>query len=705
MMPLISQNPHLDSAFQIELIQSPMPVTYLSAAQEILDNLILEHFQLDTYPLKESQEIDELFEKIRSSIPILQISPPALESNFNTQSRKDDLSGFSITCLLPNAFTQGAGKYVAEMMSRWLIPGKQILIVGQIALAFRFLRRPEHSFFIFQQLISLDSREELKVAYEKLPSLLKDMQTSIMAVYRARYLASLKSYLPEHKNLLIEESLHSLFKKSDQSLFDAMHGIITKLSAEEKLEEVKKNLNYLVCSRPKVFDRDIFTEIISFTKLLTSSFASKKNPRYLSRIIAYHYLFKKILEEKTTQFPDERHFSLKLIHNASHAKEPVPILAFLIGMNFLKETERFDFKHLSEVIKTCNPNCLILKESYLTERQNQKFLFLYFEISKKDSSSFSFKEMRYFQEKLPTELKKQIEIVAHPIFMPRNEEELLRNLIVLSKEIKYLRDLPQVSIHYEKQTDENLSFTVLLARIYTKKSLSISQMAEQSQNEIKIDIDHIRTSSKLKKRHPIETVILRATLPKTPFFRPDYSIDLLRARQKIVQDLYQRIGEFRDFNGGIIIQQERAIGSLRNALLPMSPYYEMLLENYFYSLRPAVMQTIHDTSTLAIHFTLLLDLEKTPFNHRSYVLHEQTLDRFYIGWIQCIAPGFKEEVLKVTGLPSHELTISFLQIDQISALGFILKISSLETVELFHQKLLKALTSWETHFACPIQST
>ena len=52
-----------------------------------------------------------------------------------------------------------------------------------------------------------------------------------------------------------------------------------------------------------------------------------------------------------------------------------------------------------------------------------------------------------------------------PVFMPRNEEEIMRNIVSLSDQIKYLRDIPQVFITFDEQTTANLFFTIIMVRL------------------------------------------------------------------------------------------------------------------------------------------------------------------------------------------------------------------------------------------------
>ena len=332
-------------------------------------------------------------------------------------------------------------------------------------------------------------------------------------------------------------------------------------------------------------------------------------------------------------------------------------------MNFIKETERFEYRHLQEAVRNCLPCAAFVQDSFLIDRRHEKILFLYVEIYKAEGNPFTIKEIKHLRESLPIKLIRHIETVAHSIFMPRNEEELLRNIIILANQIKYVRDLPQLSIHYEKQTDTHLFFTIVLVRLKLKETRSLDEIFTKMEESIRIDIDEIRIAGHLKKKYPKEAAILHASIEKGFFFRSDYSVDLLKARQKVFTELNLALGEFRDFNGGMIIQQDQAFSRLRQSIGSLNPHSELLLENYFYSVRPAMMQTIYDSSILKVHFEMLLETTDIKLGDKSYLIHQKRIHHFHFYWIQAAEPTFKDHIINAIGLPSNELTNSFLKID------------------------------------------
>jgi len=308
------------------------------------------------------------------------------------------------------------------------------------------------------------------------------------------------------------------------------------------------------------------------------------------------------------------------------------------------------------------------------------------------------------KQKLPSQFVRGSNHILHPIFMPRNEEETIRNLIVLSKQIKYVKDLPQVSIHYEKQTHIDLTFTIIVARLLKGAMEPLRKILEKSR--IKLDIEDVRFTGYVKQKYVKEGAIFRITIDKRPFFRPDHSVDLLKARQKIVGELSDCLGEFRDFNGGMILKQDEALNLLRQDLGKLSAESEFLLENYFYSLKPGIMQTVHDTATLNKHYELLRTVLKSDLKVQPYQVLGESIEKFFLCFITAQDSSFKESVLNAIAplkISTHDLTTSFLEINDTSAMGFILRVECPEIVQKFRAAILSGFNEWCHKFYCPLE--
>lgn len=69
--------------------------------------------------------------------------------------------------------------------------------------------------------------------------------------------------------------------------------------------------------------------------------------------------------------------------------------------------------------------------------------------------------------------------------MQRNEEEVMRNLLILRREISSIQDIPQVIVLYDNHNHHEITFTVLLVRV--KKSgdycvLDLLRLSKENEN-------------------------------------------------------------------------------------------------------------------------------------------------------------------------------------------------------------------------------
>ena len=602
-----------------------------------------------------------------------------------------------VSFLCPGEYTHGVGRYVDDSLSRWLVPGKNLSICGTAKSAFSFDTLPGQGFFFGSILLSIESRQDAEIAERNFNSLILEMKLNIQAVYQARYITSLKNLSYEHRNLMIQEQIKTLLtpslqRESEQSLFDLLQGFFVKLNREEKEGQIQKTITQLTEIRPKSFDRGMFSEMTYFTVLFKDQFAMKRQARHISRIIALHYLFKKILIESNKKNPTERHVSLKVYK--SQINEELPVLGILFGMNILRESEQLDRRILLTAIKACIPGVESVKDSYLFDKRDGKVHLFYIEIHKPAYAQFSANEVNALRGRLQQEVQKQIESDVHPIFLPRNEEEVARNLIILSQQLKYNRDLPQVNIQYEKQSDTAIFFTILIARLLLPTTKGVREQLLENPSDLTFSIEEIREIGKLRRKTPKETSVLRVALDKAPFFRADYSVDLLRARQKIAYELRRIIGEYRDFNGGMILKQEEALVALRKLIGPITQETELLLEEYFYAIRPGIMQTALPTEVLKTHFHMLERIR----NSTHTVLVDKT-DNYYLLFGKSQSANFKSHIETAVGklsIPSYELTNCFVQIQSMNFLGYILRAEA-EEGELLFQAFNQSLSSVQYH--------
>ncbi len=209
-------------------------------------------------------------------------------------------------------------------------------------------------------------------------------------------------------------------------------------------------------------------------------------------------------------------------------------------------------------------------------------------------------------------------IFLPPVFMPRNEEEMLRSIVVLSRQFRFVDDLPQAIVQYDSQNESDLIFTVLLVRLLRSKTSRLETLIAPSL--LPIHVEEVRKAGLLKKKTVKEAAILRVKVAKGPLFRLDGAVDIPRGRAKVVAELERLFGPFRDYNGGMIGKQEEVLRALETQIGIEDPAIELILQNFFYSIRPGIMKTLLPIDSIKRLFLLLLE-KGAPFEHEGEAYH------------------------------------------------------------------------------------
>ena len=147
------------------------------------------------------------------------------------------------------------------------------------------------------------------------------------------------------------------------------------LSNDRKTAMVQEKIGSLIQKRPKEFGKNIFSEMQQFLIMSRDEFKSQRDYHHISRIISILYMIRKLLKQNLDQYPDKRHVILKFLKTKlrSMNKQEKMVLGVLVGLNFLKEHEVFEKKHLAYAIKKFLP--YTIKEIISKEFKNTKIDF------------------------------------------------------------------------------------------------------------------------------------------------------------------------------------------------------------------------------------------------------------------------------------------------------------------------------------------
>jgi hypothetical protein len=422
----------------------------------------------------------------------------------------------------------------------------------------------------------------------------------------------------------------------------------------------------------------------------------------MSRLIAIQYHFKSLLRNQIKEAPQKRHFKLKLFRTRSfaNASRGTAALGIVVGVNLIKEREKFEKRHLLKAIQAYIPSVKVIEGSFQFLRQSSESIcMLYCEVEKEEGAAFSKQEILLLRRELPKALERRVEHLMHPVFMPRNEEEIYRNILMLGNQIKYLRDIPQVTISFDEQSQKHLYFTVILVRVLKADDQSIQQYFLVQPSSLEYIHDRSQYVGSLRRKHKKEATVFRVKIAKEAFLRSDFTIDLNKARQAVFNELSRVLGELRDFNGGMIARQNEVLKELQASLESERGYNELLLENFFYSLNPVIVRNVFDPSTLKSLYRLLADaVDDVADFDQSYSLKTTTHDDTVFVMIKAQDRSLKDELYKAISLlkiPSSSMASMYLSDYDVVYIGYIYRQHDLHEQHSFCQTIEHTLASWK----------
>jgi len=423
--------------------------------------------------------------------------------------------------------------------------------------------------------------------------------------------------IPHKKFSLAEVRLYPESASETHRIFNLLHGL-----AEELLLEVKSPFHgqsfvhqakpILIQERIAKFknrfnstiDGQILEETRSFLALAVTQFIEQRPVSLLTRIVISQYVIRKTLLKNIAHMPDTRYLLCRLLPSQlSSPFSSKKVLGISIGLNFLHKYDVFTEEHVLRALQRLHLSVqLVPRSSYSFQRHSEPLKFLYLEVEKKDQKALSFEEYKLLRRELNEVLKRSVERLQPSIFRVVNEEEIIKDVLLLSREIQSCSDLCQVIINFNEQTDKDVCFQVVTVYV-GKKDVPLTLRNNSSSSMVYVPkwtqlVRHL-------KKQPIHAHVFTLKMIKTSdLLRSDGSLNYYAARQCTSTWLENALGEFRDFNGGMILKQGEILAQLK---LHFNTHPEELIENFFYALTPIEIQATISLGDLTTLFNLFLE--------------------------------------------------------------------------------------------------
>lgn len=550
----------------------------------------------------------------------------------------------ALSVLMLCKYRLNACNFFYDMISRWLLPQKRVNVELFFASDVRLPHLSDDLLSVAEIVVHLRSAQDVEEVRRNLHAIETEIRLGVVSNYHARRILEFKGLSADGKTAMIQEKIGSLIQ-----------------------------------SHSKDFDQGIFSQMQHFLVCVREDFKHLRDYHHISRIISNLHSLRKFIKQNVQVYPNKRHVIFKFLKTklTPTSQKEKPVLGILAGLNFLKEHEVFETGHLIGAIQKNLPAIRLVEGSTFVDRGEGSIQVMYLEIEKGDSSDFNLEEIQLLKISLPDQIKGHIEHLTHPIFMPRNEEEVLRNIMALSRQLRFVGDMPQIIISLDEQKGSELCFTVILVRVISENEPGLQDLFTTKRSSLKYIPDRVRRVGQLRRKYVKEATVFRTTLSNDKFLRADRSVDLTKARQHILAELGRVVGPVRDYNGGMIYKLNESLNALKSALGRVAD--PILLEKFFYSIVPIEMRSSLETEPLKQFFLTLLQAVKTESLQK-----RQDPQRAYI-----VAPKKKRQM--ELSIPSHKLVSFAFDLDGAPYLGYMLLSESKEEQQQFLQAVEQSL--------------
>ena len=558
--------------------------------------------------------------------------------------------------------------FILDMVKRWLIPNQEVMILSFKRMEFYFEIHKKQPFFIGEMQVLIRDKKEEDLVISTLDFLKKEIAHAFSDSQYARILLDTKI-----------------------------------LPLDDKINLIRGVLIKLIHRFPDQLNEGLFEQLILVQTQTSKKFREERSYLHIGRVILTLSLIRNYFDRKLTFFPEKRH--IKIFMKPTELLFPFgkkPVLGFCIAVNLFHQYEFFNEKHVLRAVQKEFSNVRLVNGSVYQWQSSNSIATLYLEIEKTQGGSFTLEEKKTLKKTLERELKKTIEHLLPSVFMVRNEEETMRNILMLSKEFKSSDDLPQMMITFDRHSQEDLVFTVVLLRVRKEGMVSLQDRMKNTDPQIRFVLDRVQIVSSLDNHHLIEANVFRLQIKELlSFLRTDFSVNLYLAREKVVSFLREHLGEIRDYNGGLMVKQSELLTQFKRLFQETFLKDPELLENFFYSLNPIESQATLDLPCLTLFFNAFIQMTKKEFLNRETYLME--IDRRQEGVIVTIRANnwaFRlsvEEALSEIQIRERCLISSTVVFEGDHYLSYLYQDSDPDKGYQFEQTLQAALKKWKAN--------
>ncbi len=375
-------------------------------------------------------------------------------------------------------------------------------------------------------------------------------------------------------------------------------------------EAIKQEIYRLYREQKERFDESLQRDLDFWLLTFRREFFTRRYPEYIAKIIIDSNELIRTIEWQISNNSKKRHLTLvatpSLITSPFSSKS---IVGCLLGIQLESCCEMISRKEVKEALEACCMGFELLDSFYKHNPNSSSIHIFYFEMGYQENDATNSINLSLFEKRFLKQIETRIQVLVPPLFMQRNEEEVMRNLLILRRETSSIQDIPQVMILYDNHTHQEITFTILLVRVKKSADSSVLDLLRLSKGNEEYIEGQVYFLGNFSEESIIEGNVFQIRLKNiSRFQRKNSSIDYNLSRKRIIECLQIGLGEVRDYNGGMFIKQDERFKELKEVFPEATTNYPEILENFFYSIWPIEKQATLPMELFSAFFKLFQTL-------------------------------------------------------------------------------------------------
>lgn len=458
---------------------------------------------------------------------------------------------------------------------------------------------------------------------------------------------------------------------------------------------------------PHPFDEAIYNDLAILFNFAGTAYLAQHSAVHLFRLVRCINYANNTLLYSLSFDSHLRHFFLKFL--PSHLSFPFSSKATLgcfIAVTLRNPQEVLTMEDIQSLIHKSFPSYqLVPGTTYSHPTSHHSYKVLYFEIEKQLDAVFNIAERENIRQVLIKKLQEDLPRLIRPIFMPRNQEEIYKNILFLGQEMRSTGDLPHVMISLDQQKEEEIVFSIALVYVSSGKPVDLDVLFAREKSTAKFVSERVDPVSFLKNRYPVMAHLFRLHIPHNPsFFRSDGTLHFYKVRRCVTDLLYRVLGEFRDYNGGLILKLEEQLSLLKEHFQDALVKNPEIIETFFYSIVPVEKQATLSFPTLCRMFSSFLEAMSFQAVQPSdyYFVQKEDENKVFVAmrlpaspFQQTVKASFEELMLKTTLF----ITWSLLEIREELSITLVIENPASLEKEAYLNALQEILKRWSQQVA------